>query len=136
MKKVVLRNFTKFIGKHLCQSLFINKVAALSPSTLLKKRLWHRCFLWTLRNFEEHLLYRTPLDDCFYNHLDLYKHLYCNNKYYVLCGSEAYLEPRQITLMKPFVKIVNSFYPLALRHASLLKRDCNAVGFKWNLIFF
>ena len=31
-KKYVLKNFTKFSGKHLCQSL------------LLKKRLWHRCF--------------------------------------------------------------------------------------------
>ena len=29
-------------------------------------------------NKVEHL--RTPLDDCFYNHLDLYRHLYCNNK--------------------------------------------------------
>ena len=38
------RNFTKFTGKHLNQSLFFNKVAALRPETLLKKRLWHRCF--------------------------------------------------------------------------------------------
>ena len=29
-KKGVLRNFTKFTGKHLCQSLFFNKVAGLS----------------------------------------------------------------------------------------------------------
>ena len=43
-KKNVLRNFTKFAGKHLCQSLFINKVAGLRPATLLKKRLWYRCF--------------------------------------------------------------------------------------------
>ena len=43
-KKGVVRNFTKFTGKHLCQSLFFNKVAGLSPATLLKKRLWHRCF--------------------------------------------------------------------------------------------
>ena len=28
-KKDVLRNFTKFTGKHLCQSLFLNKVADL-----------------------------------------------------------------------------------------------------------
>ena len=34
-KKGVLRNFTKFTGKHLCQSLFFNKVAGLR----------HRCFL-------------------------------------------------------------------------------------------
>ena len=33
MYKGVLRNLTKFTGKHLCQSFF-----------LLKKRLWHRCF--------------------------------------------------------------------------------------------
>ena len=43
-KKGVLENFTKFTGKHLCQSLLFNKVAGLKPATLLKKRLWHRCF--------------------------------------------------------------------------------------------
>ena len=44
MKNGVLRNFTKFTGKHMCQSLFFNTVAYLSPATLLKKRLWHRYF--------------------------------------------------------------------------------------------
>ena len=43
-KKGVLENFTKFTGKHLCQIIFLNKVASLRPATLLKKRLWHRCF--------------------------------------------------------------------------------------------
>ena len=43
-KKVFLRNFVKFTGKHPCQSLFFNKVAGLRPAILLKKRLWHRCF--------------------------------------------------------------------------------------------
>ena len=43
-KKGVLRNFTKFTGKHLCQSLFFNNVAGLRPATLLKKGLWRRCF--------------------------------------------------------------------------------------------
>ena len=37
VKKSVLRNFAKFIGKHLCQSLFFNKVAGLRPVTLLKR---------------------------------------------------------------------------------------------------
>ena len=54
VKKGVLRNFVKFTGKHLCQSLFFNKVAGL-PATLLKKRLWHSCFL---ENFTKFL--RTP----------------------------------------------------------------------------
>ena len=40
-KKGVLRNFTKFTGKHLCQSLFFN---GLRPGTLVKKRLCYRCF--------------------------------------------------------------------------------------------
>ena len=43
-KKGVLRNFAKFAGKNLCHNLFLNKVAGLRPETLLKKRLWHRCF--------------------------------------------------------------------------------------------
>ena len=42
--KGVLKNFLKFTEKHLCQSLFFEKVAGLRPGTLLKKRLWHRCF--------------------------------------------------------------------------------------------
>ena len=43
-KKGALKNFEKFTGKHLNQSLFFNKVADLRTATLLKKRLWHRCF--------------------------------------------------------------------------------------------
>ena len=43
-RKDVLRNFGKFTGKHLCLSLFFNKVVGLRPATLLKKRLWHKCF--------------------------------------------------------------------------------------------
>ena len=43
-KEGVLRNFAKFTGKPLSQSLFFNNVAGLRPATLLKKWLWHRCF--------------------------------------------------------------------------------------------
>ena len=32
-KKGVLENFTKFTGKHLCWSLFFNKVAGLRPES-------------------------------------------------------------------------------------------------------
>ena len=52
VRKDLLRNLTKFTGKHLCQSLFFNKVAA---ATLLKKRLWHRCFPVNFEKFQ-----RTP----------------------------------------------------------------------------
>ena len=43
-QKGVLRNFAKFTGKHVFQSLFFNKVAGLRSATVLKKTLWHRCF--------------------------------------------------------------------------------------------
>ena len=44
LKKGVLRNFVKFTWKYLCQSLFFNKVTGLRPTTLFKRRPWHRCF--------------------------------------------------------------------------------------------
>ena len=44
LKKGALKNYSKFTGKHLCQSLFANKVPRLIPATLLTKALWHRCF--------------------------------------------------------------------------------------------
>ena len=39
IKKGVLRNFSKFTGKHLCQSLFFNKVAG---------QAWILIFLWCI----------------------------------------------------------------------------------------
>ena len=54
-RKSILTNSAKFTGKHLFQSLLFNKVAALGPATLLKKRLWHRYFP---TNFAKFL--RTP----------------------------------------------------------------------------
>ena len=49
-EKVVLRNFAKFTGKHLFQSLFFNKVAG-APAILLKKRLWQMCFPMNFKKF-------------------------------------------------------------------------------------
>ena len=42
--KGFLKNLTKFMGKHLCQSLFFNKVAGLRPANLLERRVRHKCF--------------------------------------------------------------------------------------------
>ena len=50
-KKVVLRNVANFTGKHLCRSLFFNKVTGLRPVTLLKRRLWHRWFFVNFAKF-------------------------------------------------------------------------------------
>ena len=54
-KKGVLKNFTKFTGKHLFQSLFFNKLAGVACN-FIKKRLWHRCFFVSFEKF-----LRTPI---------------------------------------------------------------------------
>ena len=43
-KKGLHANLAKFAVKHICQSLFLNKVSGLRTATLLKKKLWQRCF--------------------------------------------------------------------------------------------
>ena len=49
--KCVLRNFAKFTGKHLCKSLFFNKVEGLRPFFLKKRGSGTGLFRWILRNF-------------------------------------------------------------------------------------
>ena len=44
VKKGVLRNFSNIHRKTPVPETFFNKVAGLTPVTLFKKRLWHRCF--------------------------------------------------------------------------------------------
>ena len=68
-KKVVLRNLTKFTGKHLCQGLFFNKVAGL--------QLWHR---FSLRIF-----------------WNLLKHLFTQSTWWLLLSVRA-LDPHRIIL--------------------------------------
>ena len=52
--KGALKNFARFTGKHLCQSLFF--FLKYMPATLFKKRLWRKCFPV---NFAKFL--RTPI---------------------------------------------------------------------------
>ena len=66
LRKGVLRNFAKFAGKHLFQSLFLIRLLAWGLQLC-----WDfiGVFLLFLGNFYEHLFYRTSLGDCFYNKL-------------------------------------------------------------------
>ena len=54
-KKGVLKNFANFTGKHLCWSLFFNKVAGLRACNFIKKRLQHICVPVKSAKFYEHL---------------------------------------------------------------------------------
>ena len=53
-KNIVTKNVAKFTENHLCQSL-----ASLRATTLLKKRLWHRCFPVNFVKFLRTPFYRT-----------------------------------------------------------------------------
>ena len=59
-ENAVFRNFTKFTGKHLCETLFFNKSAGLTPATSLKRRLCHRCFLVSVKKFLRTLFLQNP----------------------------------------------------------------------------
>ena len=53
-RKGVLRNFTKFTVKHLCQSLFLNKVTGLIPVTLAQVFSCEFCEISKNTFFTEH----------------------------------------------------------------------------------
>ena len=82
-KKGVLRNFSKFTRKYLCQSLAI----------FLKKRLWHRCFPVIFANFlripffTEHIR-ATPSNNIFYGHVIF--NLLC---FYKINNFDSYYDP-------------------------------------------
>ena len=64
-KKGVFKSLTKCTGKHMCHSLFFNKVVGLMPATLLKKRLRHRCFPVNFVKFYKHLFTQNTSGGCF-----------------------------------------------------------------------
>ena len=74
-RKGALRNFAKFTGKHLCQSLFFDKVEGLRPATLLKRRVWHRCFPVNFRKFLKTPFFIAMFFCIFRDLYQRYKHL-------------------------------------------------------------
>ena len=55
VKKVFLEILRNSQESTWCQSPLFNKVVGLSPATLLKKRLWNRCFLVNFAKFLKEL---------------------------------------------------------------------------------
>ena len=120
-KKGVLKNFAKLTGKHLCQTLFFNKV-----TTLFKKRLWHRCFPVTFAkslrtpflrsNSGVLLLHSTLFMICWTSNKFLpssVKELQHNNliKYYLDLGLFAKSLPISIFWSKPLYEIYGKVLP-------------------------
>ena len=95
-KRCCLRNFAKFTGKHLCQSLFFNKVASLTPANLFKKRHWHRCFPVNFLVFS-----RKPLLQNTSGRLLLW--IVCKNNFYKLGMNNLYDSVKAMKIWKPIV---------------------------------
>ena len=56
----VLKDFGDFTGKNLCWSLFLIKLQAWRPSTLLRRDCNTGIFLWISKIFRNTFFYRTP----------------------------------------------------------------------------
>ena len=73
-KRAVLKNFAIFRGKHLCMSLFLKKLQAWRPATLLKRDSNTGAFPLNIANFLKTLFWRTSANACFW----LYGVIYCH----------------------------------------------------------
>ena len=73
MKKGVLKNFAKFIGKHLCQSLFFNKVAG-GACNFIKKENLARVFSCKFCEISKNTLFTEYLWTTAYR-----ERIFCNN---------------------------------------------------------
>ena len=78
-KKGAPRNFTKFTWKHLCWSLFFNKIAGLRPKNLLKRDSDTGVFWWILLNFLRTPFLQNPSGGCFLIK-DLFLSIFCKEK--------------------------------------------------------
>ena len=79
-KKVVLKYFAIITEKHLFWGLFLIKLQAFSPATLLKRNSNTAAFLSVFQNFKEHLFRRTSANGCSCSLLEVdYFAIYCTH---------------------------------------------------------
>ena len=106
-KKGVLRNFAKFTGKHLCQSLFLNIVAGLRPATLLKKETLAQVFSCEFCEFSKNTFFTKHLwwlllSRTFTFYLVAWRVLFAHLTHLPCFSAEAYPEPLQTSKMECF----------------------------------
>ena len=109
--KGIFRNFAKFTENHQSQGSFFIKVAGLRSTTLLKKRLWHRCFPVNCAKF-----LKTPF---LTEHLR-WLLLYVQSIYYTL--------PSQSNCSY-FFQVSDNYY-MSMRKTRYLDKDCGTAVMK------
>ena len=97
-KKGVLKSFVKFTGKHVCQSLFFNKVTSLRPYEFGKN--------FTNTFFIEHLWWMLLI-----------------KKYYFSRGSRSFLLFAAISVKRKSQKIEGRYIHVHHNHCSALRRN-------------
>ena len=114
-KKDVLKHFAKFTEKHLCLSLFFNKVAGL---VLLQKETLEQVSSGEFCEISKNtLFYRTHLDDCFWIDKNE-KFKYWNWKIEILqsnnSGLVALLKTKAFVLREPQEEIFEFYLRITL----------------------
>ena len=84
--------------KHLCQSLFFNKVAGLRPAILLERDSGTGVFRWVLWNLQEQLFYRTSMDD------------------WVICWTRGWF----VACVRLYLKTIKSLQPVKLLKSEVI----------------
>ena len=115
------------------ESLF-NKIAGPRPASLLKRDSGTSVFLRILRNFQEHIFYRTPLDNCFclyhQNHLPLHSqpspYLFCLTTF---CLTSFYLT----TFGWPCLTMTKIIRPLCI---DKIHHECNRPNIATKAVVF
>ena len=119
-KKSVLRNFVKFTGKHMCQSLFFNKVAGLRPANLLKRGTLAQVFSYEFCEIfsntfflTKHLRWLLVLGHCKnfknFSFPIIFKHIQQWKK--TLIHKRNIFLPRHLRICETFEKVRNKVLP-------------------------
>ena len=99
-----LKIFFQSSQENTCASLFFNKTAGLRPVTLLKNRLWHRCFSVNLMKFLRASFFTENLERLC---LNIAKTLKKNLEEYLKQSSEQVFSGE--TLLRKFVKFIENY---------------------------
>ena len=121
----VVLNFVKFTGNNTCAIVsFLNKFAGLRPATLLKRRLWQRCFPVNFAKFS-----RTHSHDCFWK---LFTEITCWNSQYqkVLADKKSQPVIHGCSKEKLLWKILESFLVTFKAGYGARPNDCFVNGTK------
>ena len=114
-QKGARRNFEKFTGKQLCQSLFLNKIKMQTSGLQihLKRDAGTDVFLKIFRNFQGHLFLMNASGGCFWSGINAKK---LRKLYKMRRKTKKYVEryPKLWKVLKQLEQTENVFFPMVV----------------------